>query len=150
MSNRFCASCGHSNPYTSVRPTTCAKCLKPFEAAFATVVKPVVQAPVQYAPQPQQSARPATHRKFIGARGREVPDPFAGAYQEEPEVYGNGEDGYIDKDQILDAAQALASTISESDFVVNADSDGEHHGRLPRPTNLPQTAPTKIRRRKVR
>lgn len=153
MSNRFCPTCGHSNPYAAIKPTVCTQCKKPFEAAFATIVKPAVQAPVQYTPQPvpqsQQPIRSGSHRRFTGARGRNLPDPFAGAYQEQPETYGASEDGYLDKDSILEAAQSLASTISTSDFTCGADSEGEFHGRLQRPAHIPEVAqPVKTRRRK--
>lgn len=123
MYNRFCPSCGTPNPYTAVKPVVCAKCSKPFEAAFAAVVAPVIPSPSrQIAPVAQ--ARP-TARRFVGARGRPAPLPVTPEETESP--LDEPENEYVDNDEIQDTAQALASTISKSDFMVSVDdSDGAY------------------------
>lgn len=148
MNTRFCASCGMGTQYTAVKPTFCSKCGKGFEAAFATLsVQPAPQAP-QYLPPVQQPYHPPqSHRRFVGARGREVGNPFVNQPQEAPVQYQGGED-YVDRDAMYDAAQALASTINESDFVCGVEGDGTHHGRLAPAAGTHHIPTPKITRRK--
>lgn len=116
MNTRFCASCGTGTQYTAIKPTVCSKCGKGFEAAFAAIVAPTPTAPVpirQAAPVQRQPAR-----RFVGARGRQILPPVEEPQELEDQDLDNE---YVDDNQIQDEAEALASTISASDFVFEVD-----------------------------
>lgn len=146
MNTRFCASCGTGTPYTAIKPTFCSKCGKGFEAAFAAAPIKAVHTPqsVHLSPVQAPYQPPQSQRRFVGARGRNVPNPYVEQPQEP--VYGGEE--YIDQGAVYEAAQALASTISKSDFVCGVEDDSTHHGRLARPSNTQQVQQPKISRRK--
>ena len=127
MNTRFCAQpgCGGATTYTAVKPAFCSKCGNPFGAAFATAPIPVTT-PIAPLPVPRTApiqSRPPS-RRFVGSRGRPV------APVEEPiedsQIEG-GDNEYVDNNEIEDAAQALASTISSSDFSISTDdSEGAY------------------------
>ena len=132
MNTRFCAvaGCGHPTQYTSIKPNFCAKCGAPFSAAFATLpvhppAAPQYQPPApQHQTQPQYQA-PQSHRTFRPARGRNSPDPYAGReVQSDQRQESREPDEYVDRDSMYDQAQALASTISASDFICAPEKSG--------------------------
>lgn len=123
MNTRFCASCGTGNPYTAIKPTFCSKCGNAFEAAFAKAgsVPASVVTPT-YAPQPQRPTKQYRPAQFAGGRQRQnVYDLASERAQEAAPQYDAANEDYVNKDEVYDAAQALASTIDPSDFVMAAD-----------------------------
>ncbi len=126
MPIKFCPhdGCGHSFEFSYAAPNLpCPKCHKDPKSAFANAI-PATPAQIRQIPQAHiQDPQTKPTRTFTPARGRSNRIDFSQASDSvEQSRQGSQDQGdYVDKNEVLNAAQELASTIDASDFIVAAD-----------------------------